>query len=242
VHAVPAHYRLTLQDDDGREEDGAFRRFRADAPRVGHRFTTVDHGSITSWEVTSQRLVRERDGQVFVEYCAEREVLDTESPPDHQLEHALEQRREWSMDSPTRLLALAETTGRLVELVSLEPGQAPDWDAAARFLDALVVEEVGDNLFELCGVDTRRHPEGEWLGIVQERLRADLDSFRRDIEGDHAAIGEWDFRGGRVFAAVGAAEDEASPASGYGWMCRLVDSDVLGAAGFARVRKASLDR
>jgi hypothetical protein len=29
--------------------------------------------------------------------------------------------------------------------------------------------------------------------------------------------------------------------SGHGWMCRLVDAEVLGAAGFERVRKAELE-
>ena len=45
---------------------------------------------------------------------------------------------------------------------------------------------------------------------------------------------------GRVFASVGSPDDEADPDAGHGWMCRLLDSSVLAAAGFARVRKAEL--
>jgi hypothetical protein len=75
---------------------------------------------------------------------------------------------------------------------------------------------------------------------VKERLRSDLTSFRADVEGDHDQIEEWDFLGGRVFAAVGTEQEEADPDSGHGWMCRLADSEALGAAGFSRVRKADL--
>ena len=49
---------------------------------------------------------------------------------------------------------------------------------------------------------------------VKERLRADLEAFRSDIEGDHDEIEEWDFRGGRIFASVGSYEDEFDPNSG----------------------------
>jgi hypothetical protein len=75
---------------------------------------------------------------------------------------------------------------------------------------------------------------------VRERLRSDLDRFRGDVEGDHDEIEEWSFRGGRIFASVGTEDDESDPDKGHGWMCRLVDSEALGAAGFERVRKAEL--
>ena len=72
-------------------------------------------------------------------------------------------------------------------------------------------------------------------------LRADLESFRDDVEGDHDEIEEWDFRGGRILASTGTYEDEFDPLSGHGWMCRLLDSGALGIAGFERVRKYALD-
>jgi hypothetical protein len=75
---------------------------------------------------------------------------------------------------------------------------------------------------------------------VKERLRSDLERFRADIESDHDQIEQWSFREGRIFASVGSADDESDPDSGHGWMCRLVDSEALGAAGFDRVRKAEL--
>jgi hypothetical protein len=71
-------------------------------------------------------------------------------------------------------------------------------------------------------------------------LREDLRAFREDIEGEHREIEEWEFLDGRVFASVGTTEDEADPDKGHGWMCRLLDAEVLGAAGFSRVRKAEL--
>jgi hypothetical protein len=103
-----------------------------------------------------------------------------------------------------------------------------------------VIEEIPDDLLEQCGVDPDNDPRESWLPKVQERLREDLRLFRDDVEGDHDQIEEWDFRGGRVFAALGELDDESDPVSGYGWMCRLVDAEVHGAAGFVRVRKAEL--
>jgi hypothetical protein len=239
VQAVPARYRLTLRHPDGREETGAFRRFRADAPAPGHQLTTLEEGAPISWTVAEQRLAQDEAGEPFLEPIAERDYAETESLPDHQLEHALE-REDHGTEAATAMLARADAAGLAIELVALDPGQAPDWDEAARFLDSLILEEIGDDLLELCGVDPGHDPQETWLAAVQQRLRDDLDSFRADIEGDHDAIEEWDFRGGRIFAAVGRTDDESNPLSGYGWMCRLVDADVLGAAGFRRVRKALL--
>ena len=138
------------------------------------------------------------------------------------------------------MLARAEEAGQLVELVALEPGEAPDWDEAERYVDALILEEIEDDLFALCGVDTGRDPQDTWLETVKARLRQDLRSFRTDIESDHDQIEEWDFRDGRIFASIGSFDDQASPDSGHGWLSRLVDSSASAAAGFTRVRKAQL--
>jgi hypothetical protein len=70
---------------------------------------------------------------------------------------------------------------------------------------------------------------------------ADLQQFRADVEVDHDQIEEWSFRGARIFASVGSPDDEADPLSGHGWLCRLVDSSALTAAGFQRVKKARLE-
>jgi hypothetical protein len=71
-------------------------------------------------------------------------------------------------------------------------------------------------------------------------LRADLEAFRADVEGEHDQIEEWEFRDGRIFASVGSYEDESNPDSGHGWLCRLTDVGALASAGFSRVRKAQL--
>src|SRR3954463_10474426 len=55
-HAQPARYRLTRRHPDGHQEPGAFRRFRADAPTVGHQLTTLEDGTPISWTVIEQRL------------------------------------------------------------------------------------------------------------------------------------------------------------------------------------------
>lgn len=101
--------------------------------------------------------------------------------------------------------------------------------------------EVVTRLPMQCGVDVDQDPRETWLATVKERLRADLEAFRNDIEAEHDEIEEWDFRGGCIFATVGTYEDEFDPISGHGWMCRLTDSGVLVVAGFERVRKYELE-
>jgi hypothetical protein len=241
VFAKPGRYRIRLRHPDGREELGAFRRFRPDAPRFGHAFTTVENGLSASWSVVEERLERDETDEPYLDLVAERDYEEVEAPPDHQLEHALIRRNDERItEAAAATFARARDMGQSVELVALEPGEAPDWEAAERFIDALILEEIEDDLFELCGVDTDADLRETWLDKVKERLRQDLERFRADVEGDHDEIEEWDFLGGRVFASVGTPDDEADPYSGHGWLCRLVDSSALGAAGFARIRKPEL--
>jgi hypothetical protein len=233
--ASPARYRLTLRHPDGREELGALRRYRADAPVPGHQFTTVAERSTISWTVRGERLARDEDGRPFVEYVAERDFSEADLLPDHQLEHATDRD-----EAAPPAVARAQASGMSIELVALEPGQAADWDEAFRFVDSLVLDELGDDLLELCAVDFDHDRRSTWLDIAKGRLREDLERFRDDIGGDRDQIERWEFRDGTVFAALGQGDDEHRADSGYGWMCRLVDSDVLGAAGFRRVRQAQL--
>jgi hypothetical protein len=238
--AKPARYRVRLQHPDGREELGAFRRFRPDAPRLGHEFSTIKDGQPASWQVVDERLAHDEKDEPYLELLAERNFEEVEQLPDHELEHALGAREQALPAGASAAFARAEAGGLSIELVALEPGQEPDWEAAESFMDSLILEEIEDDLFELCGVDTDSDPRERWLPKVKERLRSDLELFRADIEGDHDEIEEWDFRDGRIFASVGDPDDEADPNTGHGWMCRLVDGSVLGAAGFERVRKAEL--
>jgi hypothetical protein len=241
VHLVPARYRLRLRHPDGHEELGAFRRYRPDPPTVGHTFSTLEAGVPVSWQVTDSRLAQDEQGEPYLDLTAERDFSENEDPPtlaEHELEHALT--REEEREAAAASLARAEEAGQFVELVALEPGEAPDWAEAERYIDALVLDEIEDDLLELCGVDPDRDPRETWLDKVKERLRSDLERFRADVEGDHDEIEEWDFRDGRIFAAVGSFEDEADPDSGHGWMSRLLDVSALRTAGFTRVRKAQL--
>lgn len=239
VVAKPARYRLRLSHPDGREELGVFRRLRPDAPRYGHAFTTRENGRPIGWQVVEQRLAHDEQGEPYLDLTAERDFSEQTELPDHELEHSLAWGAGDLPEAAAAMFARAEQAGLLVELVALEPGEGPDWAEAERFIDTLIYEEIGDDLFELCGVTDPDSHEAA-LRTVQDRLRSDLEAFRDDIEGDGDEIQEWDFRDGSVFASVGSFDDEADPNNGHGWLVRLVDSDVLGAAGFSRVRKAEL--
>jgi hypothetical protein len=238
--AKPARYRLRISHPDGRVELGAFRRYRLDAPRVGHSYSTIEDGQPVSWEVVDERLSRDEGGEPFLELVAERDYDEFEQIPDHELEHALAARAREVPDEAGSVLARAEAEGLAVELVALEPGERPDWDAARRYVDDLILEEIDDDLVERCGVDPDGDPRETWLETVKERLRTDLQSFSADVDGDNDEIEEWDFLDGSIFAAFGSFDDEGNPNSPYGWLCRLVDASALGAAGFRRVRKAEL--
>lgn len=239
--AKPARYRLVLRHPDGREEVGALRRQVPGSPRPGHAFTTFEDGVPTSWSVVDERLARDDDGEPFLELLAERDYGEDEGDvPDHELEHTLARAEDELPEAAAALFDRAERSGENLELVALDPGEVPDWDAAERFIAALVIEEINDDLLVRCGVDPDGDPRESWLPKVQGRLREDLALFRGDVEGDHDQIEEWDFRGGRVFAAIGTPDAESDPLSGYGSMCRLLDAEALGAAGFVRVRKTEL--
>jgi hypothetical protein len=238
--ATPARYRVRLRHLDGREELGALRRFRPDAPRIGHAFTTLEDGRPESWEIVDEHLVADERGVAYLELVAQRDFAEIEELPDHELEHVLARGGENLPEGAQEVFDRAAAAGLALELAALEPGEAPDWEEAERFLAALVLEEIEDDLLEQCGVDPDQDPRETWLERVKERLRSDLERFRGDIEGDHDQIEEWEYLDGRVFASVGSPDDEADPDAGHGWMCRLLDSSVLAAAGFARARKAEL--
>ena len=240
VVAAPARYRLRLSHPDGREELGAVRRYRPDAPLLGHALTTIEDGRPASWVVVDERLAEDDDGEPYLDLVAERDFDELDTLADHQLEHALAARDDDLPPGAAAAFARADQAGLALELVALDPGEEPDWKEAEEYMDALILEEVSDYLLQLCGVDTDRAPRDAWLPTVKDRLQSDLVQFRADVEGDHDEIEEWSFRDGRIFASVGSTDDEADPASGHGWMCRLLDSGALAAAGFERVRKASL--
>ena len=238
---TPTRYRLVLRHPDGRTESGAIRRLRPDSPRVGHAFSTVQDGEPIGWSVVDEGLERDDAGAPYLALYAERDYTERDgSLPDHQLEHALARGGEELPEGTAAALDRAVEAGLSLELVALDPGEQPDWEEAQRYLEAITLDTLNDDLVELCGVDTRRDPESGWLDTVKERLAADLESFRADLEGNQDEIEEWDFGGGRIFASVGSPDAEADPVSGHGWLVRLLDAGILGAAGFERIRKASL--
>src|SRR5262245_34625972 len=239
--AKPARYRIQLTHPDGRVELGAVRRYRPDGPHRGHGFTTMQDGLPVSWEIDEERLERDEEGEPILELVAERDYGEADELPDHELEHTLATEAVRLPEAAAALLQRADGAALAMELIALEPGELPDWDEAGSYIDALILEEIEDDLLVLCGVNPNRDPRERWLEKVKERLHADLDSFRADVEGDHDEIEEWDFLDGRVFAAIGSFDDESDPDAGYGWLCRLVDSSATAAAGFRRVRKTELE-
>jgi len=238
--ARPARYRIRLRHPDDSEELGALRRYRPDAPQLGHSFTTVEDGQPVSWAIVEEGLARDDQDEPYIDLLAKRDYAELEQLPDHELEHALASRGQSSPAEATELLARAGSADLSVELVALEPGELPDWEASREYIGALTLVEIEDDLLELCGVAPDRDPRETWLQTVTERLLADLESVRADVEGDHDEIEVWEFLDGRVFAAVGDFDDEADPDSGYGWLSRLVDAGALAAARFHRVRKPEL--
>jgi hypothetical protein len=244
-HAVakPARYRIRLRHPDDREELGALRRIRSGSPRLGHAFTTLVEGQPISWQVVDEQLARDEVGEPFLDLLAERDYAEADGElSDHELEHALALRRGEALPSAAdAALSQAAAQGLDLELVALDSGEEPDWSESLRYIDSLLFEQIEDDLFEQCGVDVDSDRRETWLDTVKERLRSDLEAFRRDVEGQHDQVEEWDFRGGRIFVTIGSYEDEFDPNSGHGWMCRLADSGVLGIGGFARVRKPELE-
>ena len=211
--AKPARYRIRLRHPDDREELGALRRIRPGSPRLGHAFTTLEDGQPISWQVADEQLARDEGGEPFLDLLAERDYAEADGElPDHELEHALAVREEEGL-SPAAGAALSQAAaqGLDVELVALEPGEGLDWSESLRYIDSLIFEQIEDDLFEQCGVDVNSDRRETWLETVKERLRSDLEAFRRDVEGQHDQIEEWDFRGGRIFVTVGSYEDEFDP-------------------------------
>ena len=241
--AKPARYRIRLRHPDEREELGALRRFRPGSPRLGHALTTIEAGQPISWQVMDEQLADDEAGEPFLDLIAERDYAEAEGDiPDHELEHAVERELDQGLPAVAEAtIARAVEQGLDVELVALDPGEEPNWPESERYIAALIFEEIEDDLFEQCGVNVDHDPRETWLATVKERLSADLEAFRIDIDGNHDEIEEWDFRGGRIFASVGTYEDEFDPNTGHGWLCRLLDSGVLGVAGFERVRKYELE-
>jgi hypothetical protein len=234
---VPERYRLVLRQPTGATESGAFRRLRPDSPRAGHALTTVAAGRPVSWSVVEERVEQDESGVSYLALYAERDYTEHDGNlADHQLEHALLTR---GSDGPGARIDQAVAAGMSAELIALDPGQRPDWEEAERYLEAITLDTLGDELLERL-VDTRRDPQDRWLDTVRERLRADLASFRADVDDEHDEIEEWDVEGGRIFVSVGNAEDERDPRSGHGWLVRLCDVGILSVAGFTRVRKAEL--
>jgi hypothetical protein len=130
-----------------------------------------------SWQVVDERLERDDDGS-YLQLVAERDFGEAEDLPNHELEH-VEARREEFPEAAQATFARADDAGLEVELVALEPGEAPDWAEAEAYIDALILEEIEDDLLEQCGVDPNNDPRESWLDTVKNRLRSGSTSRAR---------------------------------------------------------------
>jgi hypothetical protein len=240
LSVAPARLRLVLLHPDGHEELGAVRRWGREAPQEGHVLTTGAPGREESWRVQRRRLARDESGAPLIELIAERDYEDSDGErAEHELEHRLA-RADERPEAASALFRRVEREGLMLELVARDEGEPADWAAAEEYIRDLIIEEVGEDVLELAGVDTDNEPRERWLALVQERLLADLASLRDDVEGERDEIEVWEEDGRLVLASVGRWDDEYAPDKGHGWMTRLVDSGVLIAAGFARVPRAQL--
>ena len=120
-----------------------------------------------SWQVVDQQLARDDDGEPYLELVAERDFGELEHIPDHELEHTLARLDEEELPAgAVETITRAEAAGLSIELVALAPGEEPDWDEAERYTDAPILEELEDDLIELCGVHPDRDPPETWLATI----------------------------------------------------------------------------
>ena len=175
ARALPARAAPSGRAHGGRRLPPLPARRAADRPQLQHGRRRRARSAGRSPTSASQR---DEQGKPYLELTAERDYSEAEDAPDlpeHELEHALARD-----DGRGRRRARRgpRQSGQLVELVALEPGEAPDWAEAERYIDALVIEEIEDDLLVLCGVDPDNDPRDGWLDTVKARLREDLRRFR----------------------------------------------------------------
>jgi hypothetical protein len=104
-----------------------------------------------SWQVVDAQLDRDDEGPVL-SLTAERDFAEVEDIPDHDLEHELAENADDSLpEEAEALIARAARENLELELVVLDPGEEPSWDDAARFLEALILDEIEDDLLESSG-------------------------------------------------------------------------------------------
>jgi len=68
-----------------------------------HQLTTIEDGAPVSCQIIDERIADGDEGEPYLESIAERDYAETESLPDHQLEHALERDEEGGAAAPAPL-------------------------------------------------------------------------------------------------------------------------------------------
>jgi len=234
--AVPARYRLRLRHPDGREELGGLRRFRPDAPRLGHSFTTLEDGQPVGWEVVDEQLEQDEHGEPYLGFTAERDFAEVEALPSHELEHTLARDRESELPQTARAaFDRAEQLGQSVELVALEPGEEPDWDGAERFIEAIVIEEVE----ELLPWQLRTAAAGRPRRVMKTFMFTDIVGSTQLVEalGDEAWEVLLRWHDDTLRAVVAANQGEEVVATGDGFFVGFDSPEAAVACAIAIQRR-----
>jgi hypothetical protein len=126
----------------------------------------VGNGPV-SWQVVDAQLDRDDEGP-FLSLTAERDFAEVEDIPDHDLEHELAEHADDSLPEEAEAL-IARAARESLELVVLDPGEEPSWDDAARFLEALILDEVEDDLLESSGRIATRASSHRSAGSSSDR-------------------------------------------------------------------------
>jgi hypothetical protein len=120
-------------------------------------------------QVVDAQLDRDDEGP-FLSLTAERDFAEVEDIPDHDLEHELAEHADDSLpEEAEALIARAARENLELELVVLDPGEEPSWDDAARFLEALILDEIEDDLLESSGRIATRASSHRSAGSSSDR-------------------------------------------------------------------------
>ena len=177
-----------------------------------------------SWAVVDERFARDDDGEPSSSSWRSATSPRTRGiVPDHELEHTLARRAEEELpEEATSLLDRADRLGQSVELVALEPGEAPDWDAGPSASSTRSSSRRSRTTCWSSAVSTRT-PTRARRGSPRCRTGFARTSgssaptsrtiSTRSRSGTSAAV-----ECSRRSVTLGRQSD---PGSGYGWMCRL---------------------
>jgi hypothetical protein len=125
----------------------------------------------------------------------------------------------------------------LLNVVAIPTAVEPAWDAAARHIDAVGLEDLG-RFFDYWDPDGGSRSEAaaseSYVGRLRAELRTELESVRRSLDEGSREHAVFDFQGYR-FLATGGASVGSVPTELYDAISRLHAVGALEVAGFVTV-------